>query len=97
MAKTLYATLKALPGKSEALRDLLSKLAVDVRAEPGCERFKVYTLASDPEQFHVEETYRDDAAFAAHMATEHGKVFNRAITPLVEGGGSQVVFLDEVT
>ncbi|AAW60615.1 putative quinol monooxygenase [Gluconobacter oxydans] len=62
MAKSLYATLKALPGKRETLRALLTKLAGDVRAEPGCERFMVYTLASDPDLFHVEETYRDDAA-----------------------------------
>ncbi|MBF0887164.1 MULTISPECIES: putative quinol monooxygenase [Gluconobacter] len=96
MPKTLYATLKALPGQRETLRGLLTALAKDVRAEPGCERFKVYTLASDPDLFHVEETYRDDAAFAAHMATEHGKVFNQTITPLVEGGGSEVVFLDAV-
>ncbi|MFT8716715.1 putative quinol monooxygenase [Gluconobacter potus] len=96
MAKSLYATLKALPGKRETLRALLTKLAGNVRAEPGCERFMVYTLASDPDLFHVEETYRDDAAFEAHMATEYGRVFNQTITPLVEGGGSQVVFLEAV-
>ncbi|MFT8808410.1 putative quinol monooxygenase [Gluconobacter sp.] len=97
MAKTLYATLRALPGRRETLRDLLTALAADVRAEPGCERFMVYTLASDPDLFHVQETYRDDDAFAAHMATEHGRVFNQTITSLVEGGGSEVVFLDAVT
>lgn len=97
MAKTLYATLRALPGRRETLRDLLTALAADVRAEPGCERFMVYTLASDPDLFHVQEMYRDDDAFAAHMATEHGRVFNQTITSLVEGGGSEVVFLDAVT
>ncbi|EHH67946.1 putative quinol monooxygenase [Gluconobacter morbifer] len=96
MPKTLYATMKALPGQRDRLRALLTDLACDVRAEPGCERFVVYTLASDPDSFHVEETYRDEAAFAAHMATEHGRIFNDAITPLVENGGSDVVFLDPV-
>ncbi|GBR71364.1 putative quinol monooxygenase [Gluconobacter kanchanaburiensis] len=96
MTKSLYATLRALPGKRETLRSLLTSLAADVRAEPGCERFRVYTLASDPDLFHVEETYHDDAAFQAHMATEHGRIFNQTIVPLVEGGASQVVFLDAV-
>lgn len=96
MAKSLYATMKALPGHREKVASLLRALAENVRAEPGCVRFIVYTLAEDPDLFHVEETYRDEAAFQAHMATEHGKVFNKAIETLVEGGASHVVFLDEL-
>ncbi|GAD10335.1 hypothetical protein GFGA_1c0694 [Gluconobacter frateurii NBRC 103465] len=96
MPKSLYATMKALPGCREKVRDLLVGLAADVRAEPGCERFVVHTLTDDPDFFHVEETYRDEDAFKAHMGTEHGRVFNQAIKTLVEGGGSTVVFLDTV-
>lgn len=97
MPKTLYATMRALPGHGHKVRALLIDLARDVRAEPGCERFVVYTRADDPECFHVEETYRDDDAFAAHMGTAHGRAFNKAIESLVEGGGSTVVMLDNVT
>lgn len=95
-AKNLYATMRALPECREKVRNLLSGLAHKVRSEPGNVRFVVYTLAEDPDLFHVEETYRDEEAFRAHMATEHGKIFNKAIETLVENGGSQVVFLDLV-
>ena len=96
MSKSLYATMKALPGCREKVRDLLIALAADVRAEPGCERFVVHTLAEDPDFFHVEESYRDEAAFRTHISNEHGRVFNQAIETLVEDGGSKVVFLDTV-
>lgn len=96
MTKSLYATMTALPGHRDTLQTLLTDLATHVRGEPGCERFVVYTLTENPDLFHVEETYKDDAAFAAHMATEHGKTFNNAIKNIVEGGGSTVVFLNHI-
>ncbi|WP_199751920.1 MULTISPECIES: putative quinol monooxygenase [unclassified Asaia] len=96
MSKVLYATMRALPGKREEIAQLLTALADDVRGEPGNERFVVYTLEEDPDFFHVEETYRDEDAFKAHMGMEHGKVFNNAIKTLVEGGGSKVVFLTHI-
>ncbi|WP_170211037.1 putative quinol monooxygenase [Neokomagataea tanensis] len=96
MTKSLYATMTALPGHRDKLAALLTDLATHVRGEPGCERFVVYTLADKPDLFHVEETYRDEAAFKVHMGTEHGKTFNNAIKDIVEGGGSTVVFLDHV-
>ncbi|QHI96331.1 antibiotic biosynthesis monooxygenase [Aristophania vespae] len=88
--------MRALPDCREKLRTLLTGLAHNVRNEPGNVRFVVYTLAEDPDLFHVEETYKDEDAFRAHMATEHGKIFNNAIKTLVENGGSKVVFLDLV-
>jgi quinol monooxygenase YgiN len=96
MTKSLYATMRAHPDHKVHVAELLTALAQDVRAEPGCVRFVVYTLADDPLLFHVEETYRDDDAFRAHMGTAHGRAFNAAIADLVEGGASTVVFLDQV-
>ncbi|GBQ05940.1 putative quinol monooxygenase [Saccharibacter floricola] len=96
MSKNLYATMRALPECREKVASLLTALADNVRAEPGCVRFVVYSREDDPQSFHVEESYRDEDAFKAHMSTEHGKLFNKAIETLVEGGASQVVFLDTV-
>ncbi|NHO33372.1 putative quinol monooxygenase [Acetobacter fallax] len=96
MEKALYATMRALPGQEETVASLLRTLAGNVRAEPGNIRFVVYRLADDPAFFHVEETYRDQAAFEAHIGMAHGKAFNAAIETLVEGGGSTVVFLEPV-
>ncbi|CAI9119228.1 putative quinol monooxygenase [Brytella acorum] len=96
MEKTLYATMRALSGQEDVVARLLAELTVHVRAEPGNVRFVAYRLSADPAAFHVEETYRDEAAFEAHMGMAHGARFNKAIETLVEGGASKVVFLTPV-
>lgn len=92
-SKSLYAVIKALPGHEEEVAKLLSNLAAEIRAEPGCVNFQVFRLADNPSIFHVDETYLDEKAFQAHIATEHGRKFNEAIKPLVEGGKSELFFL----
>ena len=42
-----------------------------VRDEPGCLRFDVLRDNDDPAHYLFYEVYRDEAAFAAHRATEH--------------------------
>lgn len=96
MSKNLYATMKALPNCREKVASLLTALADNVRAEPGCERFVIYVHEKDPSLFHIEESYKNEASFQAHMKTEHGKLFNKVIETLVEGGASNVVFLKTV-
>lgn len=91
--KSLYAVITALPGKEDEIAKLLKELAVNVRAEAGCVRFEPYRLADNPRIFHIEETYKDEEAFQAHMGMAHGKKFNETITSLVEGGASKVIFL----
>ena len=95
MSKALYATFEVLPGHEETLRQMMVDLTRAVRAEPGCLRFVAYTRADNPRSYHVDEIYADEAAFAAHIASEHGRAFNAAIADKVVGGGSQVVFLVE--
>lgn len=94
--KTLYATMTALPGQRQFVADALCDLAESVRAEPGNLRFEVYSLKDDPDTFHVEETYYGEEGFKAHMGTEHGKAFNKAIIDKVANGASNVVFLENV-
>ncbi|MBW4024166.1 MAG: antibiotic biosynthesis monooxygenase [Proteobacteria bacterium] len=96
MPKALYATFEVLPGHEAVVRDMMEALAASVRAEPGCLRFRPYTRADNPRAYHVDEIYADEAAFAAHMASAHGRAFNAAIADKVVGGRSRVVFLDEV-
>ncbi|MCB8879613.1 antibiotic biosynthesis monooxygenase [Acidisoma cellulosilytica] len=94
MPKALYATFEVLPGQEETLRQMMADLTQAVRAEPGCLRFVAYTRADNPLAFHVDEIYADDAAFAAHIGSAHGRAFNAAIADKVVGGGSTVYFLD---
>jgi quinol monooxygenase YgiN len=39
--------------------------------EPGCRRFDILNLASDPNHFFLYEVYDNEAAFKAHRETEH--------------------------
>jgi quinol monooxygenase YgiN len=96
MTKALYATFEVLPGHEGELRALMAALTRAVRAEPGCLRFVAYTRADNPRAYHVDEIYADEAAFAAHIASAHGRAFNATIADKVVGGGSKVVFLDGV-
>ena len=95
MPKALYATFEALPGHERTLRRMVADLTRAVRAEPGCLRFVAYTRADNPRAYHVDEVYADEAAFAAHIASAHGRAFNAAIADKVVGGASRIVFLDE--
>jgi quinol monooxygenase YgiN len=96
MPKALFATFDVLPGHEARMGAMVADLTQAVRAEPGCLRFVAYTRADDPRAYHVEEIYADEAAFAAHIGSAHGRAFNAAITDMVVGGGSRVVFLDVI-
>ena len=65
------AILKAKSEKKEALRSALLKLIDPTRSEPGC---ITYTLLEDKNEngiFYMQEAFRDQAAFDAHIATPH--------------------------
>lgn len=95
MPKALYATFEVIPGFEATMRAMMAELSRAVRAEPGCLRFVAYIHAGNPRAYHVDEVYVDEAAFAAHIASDHGRTFNAAITNMVVGGASQVFFLEE--
>ena len=69
---TVVATLRAAPGKADALEALLIEQAAVIRkTEPGCVLYRVHRATSDPEAFLFYEIYADDAAFDAHRASPH--------------------------
>jgi quinol monooxygenase YgiN len=43
--------------------------------EPGCKRFDILNLASDPNHFFLYEVYENEAAFQAHRASDHFKKY----------------------
>lgn len=94
MTRTLYAEFTARPGEELRVAELIRGLAEQVRAEPGNVLFDVYTVESAPRCFFVFEVYRDEAAFAEHLAADYGVVFNAALTPLIEEDASVLTFLD---
>jgi quinol monooxygenase YgiN len=75
-AVTVVATLRAAPGKGDALAALLvEQTAVVRREEPGCLMYTPHRSTTDPDRFVFFESYRDEAAFAAHRTSPHLAVF----------------------
>ncbi len=93
MTKALFAEFHVIEGNEEKVRTLVAELASRVREEPGNIAFEAHTLASNPNHYFVYEVYADDAAFRAHLEQEHGRIFNTALEPLVEGGASSLTHL----
>ncbi|WP_033223520.1 antibiotic biosynthesis monooxygenase, partial [Kitasatospora phosalacinea] len=55
--------------------------------------FDVHRKASEPRAYWIFEQYRDEAAFAAHLAAPHGKPFNARLVELIEEDASVLTFL----
>jgi len=102
----LIARFTALPGCEEEVEHLLLALTAKVRQEPGCLAFEAHRVAAAPNGsveaagaepigagFVVVEAYRDEAAFAAHLAAAYGPEFNAALEPLIVEDGSVLTFL----
>jgi quinol monooxygenase YgiN len=102
----LIARFTALPGREEEVAHLLLALTAKVREEPGCLAFEPSRVAAPhagsgdgagPEpvgrSFVVIEAYRDEAAFAEHLAAPYGAAFNSSLGPLIEEDGSVLTFL----
>jgi autoinducer 2-degrading protein len=51
--------------------------------EPGCKRFDILNLASDPNHFLLYEVYENEAAMKAHRETDHFKKFAAAAAKMV--------------
>jgi quinol monooxygenase YgiN len=79
-----YAVAVVFRAKPEHRDDfrkaMLENAAASRTEEPGCRQFDVCESADGTEIF-LYEIYDDEAAFNAHLQTEHYKRFNAAVTP----------------
>jgi quinol monooxygenase YgiN len=74
---------------------ILENARRSLEREPGCRRFDVLIDAAAPNRIVLYEIYENPAAFDAHMATAHYKVFAAAADELLEGRRvERLVFLD---
>lgn len=103
----LVARFTARPGCEEEVAGLLLlALTAKVRDEPGCLAFEPYRVARAPTgagveggpepvgaAFAVLEAYRDETAFADHLAAPYGAEFNAALGPLIVEDGSVLTFI----
>lgn len=59
----------------ERVSEILEKLAVASRKEPGCVSYIPHWVEGDPTTVVIYEQYKDEASLEAHRATPHFKQF----------------------
>ena len=71
----MYILVNTMYPKPEKRDEFLQAITEDAQAclsnERGCLRFDVMRDNEDPDQFHLTEVYRDQAAFEEHLRTPH--------------------------
>ena len=68
---------------SEFRQALLINARKSLSAEPGCRQFDVASAPLDECGFFLYAIYDDEAAFKAHLATDHYLFFIEAVAPRV--------------
>ncbi len=71
------------PRNAAAGEKALQQYAIDSRKEPGAVRFEVLQEAAQANHFIMLETWRDRAAYDAHLGTPTTVRFREAIQPLI--------------
>jgi quinol monooxygenase YgiN len=89
----LIATIPVAADVRDQVARLLSDYGHDVRAEPGNLRFELY-LDADAGALVVVERYRDQAAFADHLARPENAAFNSELARVTNGGASRLQMLE---
>jgi quinol monooxygenase YgiN len=64
----IFAPLEPLPGKRDALREVIKAVVEPTRAEAGCIRVNVYESDTG---FYIHSKWQDKAAFEAHRHLPH--------------------------
>lgn len=67
----LAVTWIAKAGFETEVAEMLSKLTVEARKEPGCAMYQVHRHRTEPRRFFIYEQYKDEAALEAHRNTPH--------------------------
>lgn len=80
----VIATLRAQPGKGDALADALRRVAQKVRSdEPGCSYYQPCRSREEPDLTRVLEVYDSPEAIDAHRETPHFAELKDALASLL--------------
>ena len=71
MAYVVCAKWRAKEGKADRLLEVIEEMTRPSRAEPGNRFYQAQRSAEDPDLFFLYEQYVDEAAYEAHMESEH--------------------------
>jgi quinol monooxygenase YgiN len=83
MPHTLAITLTCRDGAAETFRRTLSEITPPSRDEPGSLAFVTHQSPEDPNMFFVYESYVDEQAYEAHLASPAFKRVEEELFPLV--------------
>ena len=75
--------LDIVPAERDNFLAALKENGAAAVTEPGCKRFDILNLASDPNHFLLYEVYENEAALKAHRETDHFKKFAAAAAKMV--------------
>ena len=82
MTYVVSAVWRAKEGCEDRIGAIVGELAGPSRAEPGCLFYQPHRAPQDPQLFYLYEQYADQAAYEAHMDSEH---FTRLVKQEVGG------------
>ena len=71
MAFVVAAHWRAKDGAQDRVAEIIEELTPLSRAEPGNRYYQAQCSPEDPRHFFLYEIYEDEAAYHAHMETEH--------------------------
>jgi quinol monooxygenase YgiN len=81
----IAAKFQVLPEHADGWLDVVGDFTAATRSEPGCLWFDWSRSVDDPNEYVLLEAFRDDAAGAAHVQSDHFKKAQQTLPPhLVE-------------
>jgi quinol monooxygenase YgiN len=84
--------LRARPETVEQLKPVMFDLAAASSKEDGCNAYKVLQNQSDPLDFVLYETWRDQPSLDAHLTTAHVQQAFAKGLPLLDGAPDRRVY-----
>jgi len=95
--QTIIARFKIIPGKEAEAEEAMKKMAASVEAgEPGALAYIFHRNLKDPAEIAVFEVYKDDAAAAAHVGSEHMGAFRTHFGSLFDPTTVQIDRFDRI-
>jgi quinol monooxygenase YgiN len=81
----VFASATASPHQADAVRGHLEYLVAESNKEPGVISYRLFEDLAKSGEFYIFETYKDQAAVDAHMASTHFRETAAKFVPLLAG------------
>ena len=88
----LHGSIRAVPGKRDALLELLLETARTTPSMPGCRLYLVSTVPGDPDAVAVTEVWDDKAAHDTSLALDRVRSVIARARPFIAGIGASSEF-----